>query len=102
MSSDRITALYALPLGRGCGFFRVVGHVEPGRLPFRLFWLEPMVFEDWSSTGKPTKPETDALCRKLGVDVLFVVHVQPTARGRLLLSMIQKAKEENQWNSSAL
>ena len=90
MRSDRFVALYALRLGNG-KFFLFIGDTETSRLPLRPSWLPCLTFEDWQ--GK-TKPETDALCRKHGADVLFVLHIQQNAHGSLLRSKLQPGKEK--------
>ena len=73
--SERFVALYAVQL-RGGGWFRFIGDTETRKLPMRSFFLECITFENW--LGKE-KPETAALCRKHGVDVLFRIHLDRTA-----------------------
>lgn len=84
--SKPFVALYALPRGRRGGYYRIVGHVETSKLPFRPYWTAAFSYEEWF--GK-TKPETDALCRRLGIDVLFRVLVDRSARGELLFDTLE-------------
>ena len=84
--SDRFIALYAVRKPGG-GWVRFVGDTKPSRLPIRALWRSALTFEDYQG---PTRPETDALCRKLSVDVLFIVHIDRSARGRLLREALER------------
>lgn len=88
MSSDRFVALYAIPDGDG-SFLRFVGDTAAARVPIRPFWMETLAFEDWQGRARP---ETIALCRKLGIDVLFLVHIQRTPRGKLLCERLEEIR----------
>lgn len=91
--AERFVALYALPVSDREWFF-VMGDTETATLPFGPSWVDCMTFEHW--LGR-TRPETDALCRKLGIDVLYVIHIQPSARGSELRAKLghQQRKEQH-------
>lgn len=90
--SRSFVALYALPRGRRGGYFRVIGHTESNRLPFRPYWSQALSYEEY--LGK-IKPETSALCRRLGVDVLFRVLVDRSPRGELLFDALEGKEKVN-------
>lgn len=85
---DRFVALYALPLGPG-RYARFIGDTAAEKLPIRPFWTSCLYFEDWQ--GNPS-PKTAELCRRLGIDVLFIVHIdRHDPRGRLLQEELHHA-----------
>lgn len=81
--TDPIVALYAVQAPSG-KWLRFVGGVRD--LPIRPFWDECFTYEDWQGLARP---ETLELCRKLGVDVLFKIHLQRNARGNLLREVLR-------------
>lgn len=83
-----MTALFALPVARG-RFVRFAGRVD--QLPIRPFWEECFAYEDY--LGK-ARPKTLELCKRLEIDVLFVVHVQRNARGKLFLERMEEIRNE--------
>jgi hypothetical protein len=85
-----IVALFALrcPPADGSGLWlRFVGRVD--QLPIRPFWEESFAYEDY--LGK-ARPGTLQLCKRLGIDVLFVVHVQRNARGNLFRERMEEIR----------
>jgi len=81
-----MVALFALHVAPG-RWLRFVGRVD--QLPVRPFWEECFAYEDY--LGK-ARPKTLELCKRLGIDVLFVVHVQRTARGNLFRERMEKLR----------
>ncbi len=81
-----MTALFAIrvPPGR---WLRFLGSAD--RLPIRPFWEESFSYEDYLGKAKPSTLE---LCKRFGVDVLFVVHVQRNARGNLFRERMEEIR----------
>jgi hypothetical protein len=82
-----MVALFAVPLAGG-RWGRFVAAAD--RLPIRPFWEECFSYEDYLGNAKPSTLE---LCRKLGVDVLFLVHVQRGARGKLFRERMEELSQ---------
>ncbi len=83
-----MVALFAVPLGpRRWG--RFVAYTN--RLPIRPLWEECFSYEDYE--GK-AQPKTLELCKRLEVDVLFLVHVQRGARGNLFRERMEEIRNE--------
>lgn len=81
-----MVALFALPVAPG-RWLRFVGAAD--RLPIRPFWEESFSYEDY--LGK-AQPKTLELCKRIGIDVLFVVHVQRNARGNLFRERMEEIR----------
>lgn len=81
-----MVALFALPVAPG-RFLRFVGSVD--ELPIRPLWQECFSYEDY--LGK-ARPQTLELCKRLGIDVLFLVHVQRNARGNLFRERMEEIR----------
>jgi len=85
-----MVALFALKCPRADGsglWLRFIGRVD--RLPIRSLWEECFSYEDY--LGK-ARPKTLELCKRLGIDVLFVVHVQRNARGNLFHERMEEIR----------
>jgi hypothetical protein len=81
-----MVALFALPVARG-RWLRFVGRVD--QLPIRPLWEESFSYEDYLGRAQP---KTLELCRRLGIDVLFVVHIQRNARGNLFHERMEEIR----------
>lgn len=81
-----VLALFAIrvPPGR---WLRFIAYTN--ELPIKPLWEECFSYEDY--LGK-AKPETAALCRRRGIDVLFLIHVQRTARGKFFLEKMEELR----------
>lgn len=85
-----MVALFALKCPRvdGSGLWlRFVASAD--RLPIRPLWEECFSYEDFQG---PAKPETLEFCKRRGIDVLFLIHVQRTARGKLFLERMEEIR----------
>lgn len=87
-SRYRTHALYAVPLDRG-RWFLVVGETACIRLPFNPFWESRFSYSKY--TGR-RRPETQELCDRYGVEVLFLVFIDNDARGSLLRKKLSEVK----------
>jgi len=86
LSNLHMLALFAVPLGpRRWG--RFVAYSD--ELPIRPLWEECFTYEDY--LGK-AQPRTLELCKRLGIDVLFLVHVQRGARGNLFRERMEEIR----------
>lgn len=85
----RTNALYAVPLGRGRWFF-VIGETACIRLPFNPFWESRFSYSEYRG---PRRPETQELCDRYGVEVLYLVFIDNDARGSLLRKKLKKLSE---------
>jgi hypothetical protein len=79
-----MVALFALPVAPGKWLY-FVGRVD--QLPIRPLWEECFAYEDYL---EKVRPQTAELCKRLGIDVLFVVHVQRSARGNLFRERMEE------------
>ena len=86
LSNLHMLALFAVRVSPG-RWLRFVGYTD--ELPIKPLWEECFSYEDY--LGK-AKPSTAALCRRLGIDVLFLIHVQRTARGKLFLERMEEIR----------